>query len=180
VPSHFGGVAGLQNILNLLSWGPTLEFLVGHLLHEVPRDQVGPPSSIVVGIGSHGNCVKGKALADDGLNDLGVPASNLPIRVVDGVHVFKKVFARAVDTPNELQHPQRFLEEFCARVSEPFGCVKCAQKPLTGEANDNQLGLRHVLYVLARDFLDVLRQEGVALGKRLSAQLLRSNCRQHF
>jgi hypothetical protein len=34
--------------------------------------------------------------------------------------------------------------------------------------------------VLARNFLDVLRQEGVALGKRLSAQLLRSNCRQHF
>jgi hypothetical protein len=168
VPSHFGGVAGFQNVLHSLSWGATLEFLVGHLLHEVPRDQVGPPAPVVVGIGSHGNCVKGKALAEDGLNDLGVLALDLPIRVVNGVDVFKKISARAVDTPNELKHPQRFLEEFCARVSEPFGCVRCAQKPLIGETDDNQVGLRHVLHVLACNFLDVLRQEGVALGKRLN------------
>jgi hypothetical protein len=82
-------VAGLQNVLHLLSWGPTLEFLVDHLLHEVPRDQVGPPVPVAVGIGSHGNCVKGKALAEDGLNDLGVLALDLPIRMVNGVDVFK-------------------------------------------------------------------------------------------
>jgi hypothetical protein len=41
-----------------------------------------------VGIGTHGDRVKGKALAEDGLNNLGVLASNLVVGVVNGVHIF--------------------------------------------------------------------------------------------
>jgi hypothetical protein len=33
VPSHFDSVTGLQNVLHSLARGPTLDFLVGHLLH---------------------------------------------------------------------------------------------------------------------------------------------------